>query len=287
MSLTLDRVVLRAPGARASRHFTLDLAVGTHALHIAGADARVELARLVSGLERPKQGRVLVLGQEPYGTPALRARIGCQFGRDFAGRSSLLVRDFWDTVRQLRKRHGAVSAEPLGLLDAERLASPLDRLSPTELRDLELELSLDIENAHVVWLSQPPQEGPQSAYDAVLGRLRKRAADGAVVVVTVATEREAVLWGDERHPRLEPRSEAEGCTILLVVERPREIAAELQRDVVVLGTELDVRRQNALLVHGVDDLALRRACSAAVVARRCELFEMVSLPRRVAAGGVS
>jgi ABC-type transport system involved in cytochrome c biogenesis ATPase subunit len=286
VTLTVDRVVLRAASAKASRPWLLDLTPGTHALRLAAVDAAVEFARLVAGLERPKAGRVLVAGQDPHGTPALRARIGTQFGRDFTGQGQVVARDFWDTVRELRKRHGAVPAEPLGLLDTARLALPIGQLSLQERRDFELELALDIDNAHAIWLSQPPRPSLQSARDAVLGRLRQRAAGGAIVVVTVATEGEAALWGDECHPRPQSPSAEQGHTILLVVERPREIAAELQRSPVVLGTELDAARPNVLLVHGTDDLGLRRACSLAVVARRCELFEMVGLPHRPTPIGV-
>jgi len=173
-----------------------------------------------------------------------------------------------------------ITADPIGLVDAGRLALPIDQLTPQERREFELELALSIENPQLIWLSQPPRLATPAAQDEVLGRLRKRAADGAIVVVGVSTEREAGLWGDLRHPtRTAPARESER-TIQLVVERPREVAAELQRDAAVLGTELDPARPNVLLVHGSDDLALRRACGLAVVSRRCELFEMVSVPGR-------
>jgi hypothetical protein len=286
VTLSIDGVVLRGAGNRPVRPWMLDLAPGTHTVRLASAEAAVELTKIVCGVERPKRGRVLAFGREPYETPELRARIGSQFDRDFAGVSHLTVEALWASVRALRKRHGGVSAEPLGLLEAARLEVPVRTLALTERRDFELELALDSENAQVIWLCQPPRPRGQAAQEAVLARLRRRAADGAVVVVTASSEREAAFWGDEQHAA-EERSAAEGYTILLVVERPREIAAALQLEAVVLATELDAERPNVLLVHGSDDLALRRACGTAVVARRCELFEMVSLPRQASAAAWS
>jgi len=285
VTLALDGVVLRA-GAKSARPWRLDLGPGTHAVRVASTEAAIELTKIVCGVERPKRGRVLAFGQEPFETPALRARIGSQFDRDFAGVTHLTATALWASVRELRGRHGGVTAEPLGLLAAERLTVPVGQLSLAERRAFELELALGSENAQVIWLSQPPRPAGQAAQDAVLSRLRQRAESGAVVVVTASTAREAAFWGDEQHPAAEGPA-LDGRTIVLVVERPREIAAELQRESVVLATELDADRPNVLLVHGRDDLALRRACGAAVVARRCELFEMVSLPGRTNTAALS
>jgi hypothetical protein len=276
VSVVVDRVVLRALGARRLPAWTFDLGAGTHALVLTDTDVARGLSRVVAGVEAPKRGRVLVDGEEPYRAPALRARLGIHYGRDFTalGRASAL--DFSERVRELRGRHGVVTADPLGLVDPARLALPLAQLTSQERSDFELELALGVEKAPLVWLSRPPWP----ARGQVLERLRERASDGAAVVVVVGADREASLWGDQRHPPGQPDSEDRGRTIQLVVERPREVAAELQREAAVLGTELDPERPNVLLVFGTDELALRRACGTAVVARRCELSEMVSLPGR-------
>ena len=276
MSVLVDHVVLRAVSARKLPAWTLDLGAGTHALVLTDTDVALGLSRVVAGVEAPRRGRVLVDNDEPYRTPALRARLGIHYGRDFATLGRCSAHDFSERVRELRARHGVVTAEPLGLVDPARLALPLAQLTSQERSDFELELALSIEKAPLVWLSRPPWPAPAE----VLERLRQRAADGAAVVVVVSTDREASVWGDQRHPPGQPDQGDRLRTIQIVVERPREVAAELQREAAVLGTELDPQRPNVLLVFGTDDLALRHACGTAVVARRCELSEMVSLPGR-------
>ena len=280
MSVLVDHVVLRAASARKLPPWTLDLGAGTHALVLTDTDVALGLSRVVAGVEGPKRGRVLVDSDEPYRTPALRARLGIHYGRDFAGLGRCSAHDFSARVRELRARHGVVTAEPLGLVDPARLALPLAQLTAQERSDFELELALSVEKAPLVWLSRPPWPARDTARAEVLERLRRRAADGAAVVVVVSTDREASVWGDQRHPPGQPDPGDRLRTIQVVVDRPREVAAELQRDAAVLGTELDPERPNVLLVFGTDELALRHACGTAVVARQCELSEMVSLPGR-------
>lgn len=283
MNLLLDGVVLRAPGALG--RVTLDLGPGSHALVVEERTQALELGRLVSGFERPKRGRVLLAGAAPYGSPALRARIGATFGADFAGALDLSVKHAWERVRALRHAHGAAMSEPLGVLAEARLDAPLGELSPAELAQFELELALGVDKPELVWLCEVPPLG-EAGTERVLARLRQRADEGAIVVSTVRTAREARLLGDEQHLRAPRASRPEETTHLqLVVERPREIAVELQADPAIHSTSLDPARPNLLFVSGTDDVAVRRACARAVVARQCELTEMVSVPPRVAAAG--
>jgi len=282
VNLLLDGVVLHALGARAMPPLTFDLGPGTHALCLESGEAAAELARVACGLARAKRGRVLLGGDDPLGRPALRARIGSTHGGDFSALGGKPARTWFERAHALRASHGGTQGELLGLLSPERLELPWHELSLAERRAFELELALSLENPHAVWLSQAPRLAPE-ALDRVLLRLRQRAADGAVVVVTVSAEREAALFGDNVHlPRL-VRRDAPGVTVQLVVERPREVAAELQGDAAVLSTQLDPSRPTVLLVRGTDQLALCRACSRAALARRCELSEMVLLPLAQAA----
>lgn len=277
MSLVLDRLRLRAPAARAAPPSQLEFTPGTHALSVADPEVGRELARIVCGLEEPKRGRVLVEGREPLRTPALRARLGATFRMDFVPARQLSARQFWERARALRQERSSRSSSPLGLLPADRFETAVGLLSDLELRLLELELALGLERPEVVWLHQAPELERPDAFELVLGRLRQCADQGAVVVVTVRTRREAEIWGDQQHAWERPAAGA-ALTVQLVVERPREVAAELQADAAVVRTALDPERPGLLLVTGTDDLAVRKACARAVVARRCELREMVSLP---------
>jgi ABC-type transport system involved in cytochrome c biogenesis ATPase subunit len=241
--------------------------------------AAMELARIVAGIERPKRGRVLLLGESPHRTPELRARMGVTFGASFEGAERGSVRVAWERARAARLAHGAVMSEPMGLLSLERFDVPLEQLSASELTHFELDLALCLEKPHLLWLFESPHLRDQATFDRVLDRLRQRADEGAIVVSTVRTRREAQVWGDELHSHRAGAPESAAVTNLqLIVERPREIAAELQADPAVHTTSLDPTRPTLLFVSGTDDGALRRACVRAVVARRCELSEMVSVP---------
>lgn len=283
MTVLVDRIVLATSGKTEAPR-TLDLAPGTHGVCLPPA-AAAPLARVMAGLERAKRGRVTIGGEDPFGKPALRARLGCTVGRSFSPYGRETAQAFWDRVRVLRAQHGGVTVEPVGLLPPERLAVPLDQLSLQEIADFELELALCIESPPLVWLHEPPRLGAQVSL--VLERLRQRALGGAVVVVTASTAREASVWADRVHRLAPTRPEAPAITLQLVVERPREIAAELQSEAAVTRTTLDPTRPKLVLVSGSDELELQKACARAVVARRCELWEMVSLRGAVGTSGSS
>lgn len=281
MNLLLDAVMLRASGGRTPSRWTLDLGPGSHALTLGDRAAAVELARIVGGVERPKRGRVLLLGESPHRTPQLRARMGVTLGADFEGAARSSVRAAWERARAARLAHGAAMSEPMGLVSLARFDAPLEQLSASELAHFELDLALCLEKPHLLWLFETPNFQDQATFDRVLDRLRQRAHEGAIVVSTVRTGREARIWGDELHNHRAGARESTAVTNLqLVVERPREIAAELQADPAVHTTSLDPTRPTLLFVSGTDDAALRRACVRAVVARRSELSEMVSVPPR-------
>ena len=288
MNLLVDGVVLREARARELGRWTLDLGPGSHALTLEDRAAAMELARIVGGVERPKRGRVLLLGDSPYRAPALRARSGVTFGADFEGAERSSARQAWERARAARRMHGAETTEPMGLLPLGRFDAPLGQLSALERSHLELDLALGLEKPHVVWLCEIPRFQEAAMLDRVLDRLRQRAQEGAIVVATVRTRREARIWGDELHsPRSLARDSTASTNLQLIVERPREIAAELQADPAVLSTTLDPTRPRLLFVSGADDRALRRACVRAVVARRCELSEMVSVPPRSTTGSTA
>lgn len=288
MSLTLDRIVFRTPTAKTAGAGTFEFVSGTHGLCVPNREAGVELARLAVGLERPKRGRVLIDGEDPHGAPGLRARIGSCFGANFAAESALSVREFWQRVQARRSAHGSASNEPMGLLTDGRFDQPLARLGVAELHALELELALCLQRPRLIWLAEPPRLENPAAFDRVVACLHQRASDGALVVMTTTTRREAELWGDEQHVWAFASAPRSLVTVQLVVERPREIAAELQADAAVLRTALDPSRPNWLLVSGHDDRGVRAACTRAVIARRCEFWEMVKVPSGLGgAGGVS
>gem|GEM_PF-3226568 len=290
-ALVLERLAL---GPRLPR-LDLTLEAGLRVLAAAPGPLFSLLLPCLAGLTRPRRGRVLWGYEDPYGVPELRARIGSLFVDEHELPWSTNVRSYVKRVNEFRQRAAAslhnaspasivaspasIVASPASIvLDELLLETPCARLSAFERRRIALHLALTTPDARYLLLHEPLSALENDEEPALLGALSAHAAAGALVVVTTHEPRSARrLSADVHHLGAltsNPRSER---TLLLSLDRPRDVAAALARSSLVQGTQLDPNRPRELRVTGVDDDALLAVVTRAVVESQSQLTEMTEL----------
>jgi len=276
-ALVLERLAL---GPRLPR-LDLTLEAGLRVLAAAPGPLFSLLLPCLAGLTRPRRGRVLWGYEDPYGVPELRARIGSLFVDEHEFPWSTNVRSYVKRVNEFRQRAAASlhNASPASIvLDELLLETPCARLSAFERRRIALHLALTTPDARYLLLHEPLSALENDEEPALLVALSAHAAAGALVVVTTHEPRSARrLSADVHHLGAltsNPRSER---TLLLSLDRPRDVAAALARSSLVQGTQLDPNRPRELRVTGVDDDALLAVVTRAVVESQSQLTEMTEL----------
>jgi predicted ABC-type transport system involved in lysophospholipase L1 biosynthesis ATPase subunit len=149
-----------------------------------GRSALSRLVELSAGVERPRQGRVLLDGADPHGNPALRKGIAALVGTERLplARTVLAATERVLTARGDERRAAAVLDDAgLGAWSGRR---PGD-LDATETRAVALALALAHRRARLLALTDPFRVGSGIAADFVRDALRRHAGGPAIVLVTL------------------------------------------------------------------------------------------------------
>lgn len=279
MSVVASRL---APRHRA-RHFApldFELEPGISSGIVEDFPAGQELLHLLGGMSLPKRGRLTVFGKEPAHTPTVRAASAVLLPEeppDFLGST---VQSHLEEIRRLRTE-ASVQQDPIdGFLDEELLHAPTRRLSATERRRVALFSALRLTSPRLIALFEPEGACSEGQRAILYERLRHWSEQETVVFLLSTNVRHArKLAGrvfDLRAQSSATPSRA-GTRMMLRVERPREVAARLLTQPVVVRVTLDPQSSQHLVVEGNDDERLAKAITEAVVAEQCELFEMTQV----------
>lgn len=242
----------------------IDLALppGLHAIVGSPAQGTTAISGLVGGIVRPRSGRVLVSGLEPYREPSLRARIGVMLPEPMLPQA--------ETVEHLLRLCSATRGgdarsmlERLGLaaLALRRLAT----LSADEARAIELVIALATPNPLVLALTEPFANTAGAHRDVVIEALVQAAAGGASVLAMTASVSDAAELGGQVHLFEAGRitrtldaldvSELPGseATLCVVTNEPRTLAAALSTHESVGSVTWDsTRGGSSVTVRGPD-----------------------------------
>lgn len=294
--LVLDRLSLDVRSPRLDRHFERGLSV------IVGenVDTLDRLHRVLAGVTAPRRGQVRWAHRDPLGTPELRARLGTLFPHEPPLDADGSVADFSSAVRARRAASNGVTSNGTAVSngaassngtaarehapnDAFRFDSPLDvalekraasSLDARERRRVALRVALETPSPlgfvlHDPWTAVAPSER------AALFDWLRAASATALVLLTTTDRRAAEHWSRETFDvSLASPPRAHVWSLLLRVERPREVASVVLRDSTVLRAEFDPRRPDELVLSGDDPTALRHAAQKAIVATRVDVTEM-------------
>ena len=175
---------------------SLRLEAGIHAVIGRPRDGTTALCELVAGRARPRSGRVLVAGREPWKSPALRRRMGAYLARPTladGGRVGAALA----VVEALRGGNVAPLLRDLGL------SSLLDRrvasLHQHEARALELVIALAVTQPLAIVLDEPLDATELVPSEALLERLASLAAQGAAVIITSSVPSDVQGLADHVH----------------------------------------------------------------------------------------
>jgi ABC-type transport system involved in cytochrome c biogenesis ATPase subunit len=149
-----------------------------------GRSALSRLVELASGLEHPRQGRVLLDGADPHASAALRKGIAAVLGTERLplARTVLAAAERVLTTRADERRAAAVLDEAgLGAWSGRRSAD----LDATETRAVALALALSHRRARLLALTDPFRVGSGIGADFVRDALRRHSGSGAIVLVTL------------------------------------------------------------------------------------------------------
>lgn len=185
----MTRLELRRVAGKHLRRIDLSLDSGIHALVEAPGNEAAELVSICSGLVRPKKGSVHLNAERPFQSPRARRKIGALFRVeeplegptvDVSVSRALLLHGHHGRARDL--------FAPFGL-ESLLLRSP-GSLSPLETRTVALALALGVTAPDLLVLYEPFSAGlGRREVDA---RLTDRAAEGTVVLIVLASLRDAV-----------------------------------------------------------------------------------------------
>jgi len=273
---------------------------GVFAGVLAGADATFEpglnvvlgaprdgtdtLARLFSGIERPRRGTALVAGTAPWTTPSTRARVGALLSDEPAADAS----SFHALVSRVQALRGD-PGDARSLLAEHGLegvaGSRPDRATPEVRRHVALALALSVREPLALVLHEPFAVGPRAVRARTRTALVEAAAAGVAVLVLTASPRDASELGGRvvlldggrfvRRPGPVLATElAPGRGIVLRVRAStvRALVASLAQESAVASVEWDAQlAEDEVTVRGPDADAVALAVLRAVRATGAEL----------------
>ncbi len=182
------------------------LAPGVHPL-TASPRCLDSLFDWLEGLSVPSRGELVVAGERPSVSPRLRARLGIVRLEEQPLPAPSVVAAL-DGALRLRGHEalGRDALECLGLATwAQRRPADLDA---RERRCLQLALALALPEPLVVAVREPSAYLPSLDQERLRALLRRRAEEGACVLLASVSPRELEPWGElswrERAGRLEP-----------------------------------------------------------------------------------
>lgn len=236
------------------------------------------LLRIIAGADRLQHGRLEVLGQPPS---EVQPRIA-YVPQDVALPEGLRVEEVCALSSALREEPPRPARERLAVLGLEALVSRrTSSLSPVEARAVALALAVT-SIAPIVLVEEPLWGLSPVAPARVTNALRARAAQGACVIVTTASVRDATRLGDQlvllTQGVLTPLSPGlahagQGVASVRVVlpksEGPRvdELCEILRASPVVASVEaapFEASGASVLLVSGPELLAVAAAVNMAI-----------------------
>lgn len=175
---------------------SLGLAPGIHAVIGRPRDGTSALCELIAGRARPRSGRVLVAGREPWKSPALRRRIGAYLARPSLADTGRVGRAL-DVAGMLR------GVDVVGLLREVGLGRLLERrmtsLHQHEARALDLVLALAVDQPLAVVLDEPLDVTELIPPETLVERLRAMATGGTAVVVSSSVPSDVEGIADHLH----------------------------------------------------------------------------------------
>ncbi len=252
---------------------SLSLDAGVYCFLAGPAEGAAALVDVVAGVRSPRRGKVRIDGAAPHADPASRRSIGALLSHENLPRARSVAGAVEAAARFRAQRVDARSALELVGVGAWADRRP-DRLEPAEARTVALAIALSVEKPKVLALHEPyAAAGPGfGSGGQVAEALEARAADGAVVVVTTASVRDAfgssarvAKFENGRMRWLEPTARQPfGADTELVVRTPqtRRLAALLVESPHVGAVEFDEERspgQLSLRSGGADRAAVELA----------------------------
>ena len=232
---------------------------GMHVL-LADADAGAPLmVELVSGLRRPRRGRVLVTGADPTRSPRTRRHIVSLLGREtlIDAPSVQESLELELAIRGARLDAAAVLSEwGLGRLKAFKVSE----LEPAQCRALALTAALSLPDPVLVALVEPFADNAGLSRERIRQRLLSLAQNTCVLCAT-AVPRDAVELGGSTYlirsgrlehvtlPIAEPLAGLFGY-LIVSCERPRDLVEALAGQPEVLGLEWREHAGGRVLVWG-------------------------------------
>jgi ABC-type multidrug transport system ATPase subunit len=182
-------------GAGPLTHVDVALPPGHHVFLGRPSDGTTALVEVAAGTLRPRRGRVLVAGEQPWSAPAIRRRIGALLQHEQLppGRT---VSDGVAAALQLRNDTATVE-DVLGRLRLESWGKRRSAdLSPADTRAIALALALSIRDAALLILHEPLSHLGGLDRNDVLRELRQFGQRDTCVVCTCASARDAALISD-------------------------------------------------------------------------------------------
>lgn len=163
---------------------------GVHSVLGEPADGGAELLSLAAGVLRPRRGRVLLDGVQPYRNPALRARIGSLLASESLTGSGTVAEHLARVLGARASGGDAMSAlAPFDL--GHWVSRRIETLSPAETRTLALGLALVHTSARLLVLHEPLLAGLPP--EQVIRTIEARARAGVLVLVSTSSFRDATL----------------------------------------------------------------------------------------------
>jgi ABC-2 type transport system ATP-binding protein len=239
---------------------------------------------LLAGMARPRAGRVRVLGGEPA-DPRVRRGVA-HVPLDVALPEGIVVDEVLDIAAEIRGDARQPAAERLAALGVESLARrPVRTLTRGESRAVALAEALT-SSARVLLVEEPLVSLDPRAISRLPKALRSRANDGAAVVVSTASVRDAGEIGDH-HLLLrggvvvgEAASLAalaeftpSGTRVRVTTNDPAALSAALAREAAVEAVARNLEH-GSVVARGRGIAALADAVARAVVESGVEVSSM-------------
>jgi ABC-2 type transport system ATP-binding protein len=299
--ISLEGVSARYAGAPLTG-VTLAWAAGAHALVGGPGDGGQCILALLGGLARPRAGRVSVLGAEPT-DPRVRRGVA-HVPLDVALPEGLRVEEVLDIAAEIRGDAPRPADGRLATLGVESLARrPVRTLTRGECRAVALVEAIT-SSARVLLVEEPFVSLDPRATSRLAEALRSRAKEGAALVVSTASVRDAGELGDH-HLLLRGGAvvgEADslaalaeftpsGARVRLTTNDPAALAAALGHEGAVEAVARNLGH-GSVVARGRATSALAEAVARAVVESGVEVSSMRFEPptleeARAAASGVA